>query len=219
MHQAKPDSQSIGERRRGRQSGSLPVYAGVILLTAAALPLTMLITSDAWPGLPDFTGQVGDVPIAGMLIVAALGAATVRRRFSAALFLGAAGYAMAGLFVVYGAPDLALTQVAVETLSTVVFVLVLRWLPQRFERQSSPRRRVVRLAIAGLVGAMVFVFAISAGASRTARPVSDEMVERSVPDGHGHNYNDLILDGWAAVAAPPGWTEADTARVRAALND
>ncbi len=175
------------------QSGSLPVYAGVILLTAAALPLTMLITSDAWPGLPDFTGQIGDVPIAGMLIVAALGAATVRRRFSAALFLGAAGYAMAGLFVVYGAPDLALTQVAVETLSTVVFVLVLRWLPERFERQSTTRRRVVRLAIAGSVGAMVFVFAISAGASRTARPVSDEMVERSVPDGHGRNVVNVIL--------------------------
>ena len=45
-----------------------------------------------------------------------------------------------------GAPDLALTQAAVETLSTVVFVLVLRRLPERFERQSSPRRRVVRLA-------------------------------------------------------------------------
>ena len=42
---------------------------------------------------------------------------------------------------------------------------------------------------------------------------------QSVPDGHGHNYNNLILDGWAAVGAPPGWTEADTARVRAALND
>src|SRR4029078_2073533 len=51
------------------QSGSLPVYAGVILLTTAALPMAALITSDAWPGLPDFTGQVGDVPIAGMLIV------------------------------------------------------------------------------------------------------------------------------------------------------
>ena len=50
---------------------------------------------------------------------------------------GVAGYAMAGLFVLSGAPDLALTQVAVETLSTVVFVLVLRRLPERFERQSS----------------------------------------------------------------------------------
>jgi multicomponent Na+:H+ antiporter subunit A len=175
------------------QSGSLPVYAGVILATAAALPLVVLATSGAWPGLPDLAGRVGDVPVVGMLLVAAVGAATVRRRFSAALFLGAAGYAMAGLFVVYGAPDLALTQVAVETLSTVVFVLVLRWLPERFERQSTTRRRVVRLAIAGLVGVMVFVFAITASGNRTQRPISGEMVQRAVPDGHGRNVVNVIL--------------------------
>ena len=43
-----------------------------------------------------------DVPIVGFLVVAALGAAIVRRRFSAAVFLGVAGYAMAGLFVAVG---------------------------------------------------------------------------------------------------------------------
>jgi uncharacterized membrane protein len=37
---------------------------------------------------------------------------------------------------------------------------------------------------------------------------------QSVPDGHGHNYSDLILDAWVGVAAPDGWTAADTARVR-----
>ena len=59
----------------------------------------------------------------------ALGCGLVRRRFAAVLFLGVVGYGMAGLFVIQGAPDLALTQVAVETLSTVLFVLVLRRLP------------------------------------------------------------------------------------------
>lgn len=39
----------------------------------------------------------------------------------------------------------------------------------------------------------------------------------SVPGGHGHNYGDFILDGWAAVAPPPGWTPADTERIRAAM--
>ena len=38
-----------------------------------------------------------------------------------------------------------------------------------------------------------------------------------VPGGHGHNYSNDILDGWAAVAPPDGWTAADTERIRAAL--
>ncbi|HUR23692.1 MAG TPA: hydrogen gas-evolving membrane-bound hydrogenase subunit E [Acidimicrobiales bacterium] len=174
------------------QNGSLPVYAGVILMTTAVLPALALLRSLDWPGWPA-AGEPGDVAIAGVLIVAAVGAATTRRRFSAAVFLGAAGYAMAAFFVAYGAPDLALTQVVVETLSTVVFVLVLRRLPERFERQSSVRRRVVRFGIAGVVGATVFLFAIVAAGNRTAAPVSGEMVARSVPDGHGRNIVNVIL--------------------------
>jgi uncharacterized membrane protein len=41
----------------------------------------------------------------------------------------------------------------------------------------------------------------------------------SVPGGHGHNYGDSMLDGWAAVVPPDGWTDEDTERVRVALND
>ena len=180
------------------QNGSLPVYSGVILATAAILPVTALLVSWDWPGWPQFA-ELSDVPIAAMLLVAALGAAIVRRRFSAAIFLGAAGYAMAGLFLVYGAPDLALTQVAVETLATVVFVLVLRRLPDRFEHQSTPRRRAVRLVIAMLVGVTVFIFALVAGGVRLGTPVSEEMVARSLPDGHGRNVVNVILvdfRGW-----------------------
>jgi len=39
----------------------------------------------------------------------------------------------------------------------------------------------------------------------------------SVPGGHGHNYGDFVLDGWAAVAPPDGWTSEDTDRIRVAL--
>jgi multicomponent Na+:H+ antiporter subunit A len=180
------------------QSGSLPVYAGVILATAAVLPAgALLLSESAWPGWPSF--GLRDVPVAAMLLVAAVGAAATRRRFSAAIFLGTAGYAMAALFVVDGAPDLALTQAAVETLSTVVFVLVLRRLPARFERQSTTRRRSMRLTIATLVGVTVFVLAIVASGSRTALPVSDEMIARAVPDGQGANVVNVILVDFRAL--------------------
>jgi uncharacterized membrane protein len=41
----------------------------------------------------------------------------------------------------------------------------------------------------------------------------------SVPGGHGHNYGDSVLDGWAAVVPPVGWTDQDTERIRVALSD
>ncbi|MBO0680147.1 alpha/beta hydrolase [Mycolicibacterium sp. S2-37] len=48
--------------------------------------------------------------------------------------------------------------------------------------------------------------------------VSADMTNAAgVPGGHGHNYGESVLDGWAAVAPPPGWTPADTERIRAAL--
>jgi multicomponent Na+:H+ antiporter subunit A len=174
------------------QNGSLPIYAGVIVATAAVAPGAALLVAGDWPGWPPSSG-LDEAPVAIALVVAALGAAIVRERFSAALFLGVCGYAMAGLFVLSGAPDLALTQAAVETLSTVVFVLVLRRLPERFERQSSAGRRVVRLVIATAVGITVFGFALVAAGYRLEPPVSDEMVARSVPDGHGSNVVNVIL--------------------------
>jgi uncharacterized membrane protein len=39
----------------------------------------------------------------------------------------------------------------------------------------------------------------------------------SAPGGHGHNYGDYILDGWAGVAPPAGWNPADTERIRTAM--
>ena len=117
------------------QNGSLPVYAGVILLTAAVLPGVALLIGA--------TGRAGRSSAAAPAQCADRGhlcsAPRRRRPRPPALRRRAvprhAGYAMAALFVVQGAPDLALTQVAIETLSTVLFVLVLRRLPDRFERR------------------------------------------------------------------------------------
>jgi multicomponent Na+:H+ antiporter subunit A len=175
------------------QNGSLPVYAGVILLTAALLPGVVLLGRAEWPGWPELVDAPAHVPVAAVLIGAALASATIRRRLSAVLFLGVVGYGMAALFVVQGAPDLALTQVAIETLSTVLFVLVLRHFPDRFEPRSTPRRGVVRVVVSTTVALAVFGFALLAGAEEPGYEVSEEMVERAQPDGHGNNVVNVIL--------------------------
>ncbi len=39
------------------------------------------------------------------------------------------------------------------------------------------------------------------------------------PMGYGHNYADQLLDAWAVVAPPPGWTVPDTDRARRVFLD
>jgi multicomponent Na+:H+ antiporter subunit A len=176
------------------QSGSLPIYSAVVLGTAAGAPLIALGLGDGWwPGWPDLVTTEAQIPIAGLLLVGALAASITRHRFAAALLLGVVGYGMALLFATLGGPDLALTQFAIETLSIIVFLLVLRRLPEGFERRPPAIRRAVRLAVAGVVGLFVTVMAIVSAGARRSDPVSEEMVARALPDGDGRNVVNVIL--------------------------
>jgi uncharacterized membrane protein len=46
---------------------------------------------------------------------------------------------------------------------------------------------------------------------------ADMVFAVDVPDGHGHHYASDYVNGWADVAQPPGWTAADTDRLRALI--
>lgn len=146
------------------QSGSLPAYLTVILLTTAALPATALVRADALPALlapPLLAESWLQAAVGAATAAAAVGVALARRRFAAVLLLGAVGYGVALLFVIQGAPDLALTQVLVETLTLVVFVLALRHLPAGFPRSDWTSARVARGTVSAIVGLFVTVFAWS----------------------------------------------------------
>jgi multicomponent Na+:H+ antiporter subunit A len=175
------------------QNGTLPIYVAIVLITAAVLPGWTLLTATDLGDIDWIIGPGAQIPISLLMAVAALTAAAIRRRFTAVLFLSVVGYGMAATFVVHGAPDLALTQAAVETVTTVLFVLVLRKLPDRFERRSTARTRALRLSIAVTVALTVFFLAIIPRQLRTATPVSDTMLEMSVPEGKGHNAVNVIL--------------------------
>jgi multicomponent Na+:H+ antiporter subunit A len=117
------------------------------------------------------------------------------RRFAAALLLGVVGYGVALLFALFGAPDLALTQVLVETLSLVVFLLVLRHLPERDVPPPSWTPAALRIGLAVAVGVTVSAFALVVGTVRTPddAPVAEEMTERSYEDAGGENVVNVIL--------------------------
>lgn len=176
------------------QNGSLPAYLAVVWLVVVAAAVGAVAAGarvgDVGTVVADDTLQLAVVAITTVM---AVGVATVRRRFSSVLLLGGVGYGMAVLFMLFGAPDLALTQVLVETLTLVVFLLVLRQLPQGYSAPPEWAPRAVRLGIAVAVGLGVAGLAAVAGTTRNDAPVAEEQIRLSEPEAGGRNVVNVIL--------------------------
>ncbi len=175
------------------QRGSLPAYLGTILVVVLALPGTLLITRAPWPD----EWRLWDTPLQALIGVVILIAAgltlRIRQRLSVVLIVGVTGYGLAVLFALQGAPDLALTQFLVETLTLVTFVLVLRKLPKDITERHRPRERVVRGVIAVAVGAFMAAVGAVALAARTATPVSVDYPAEAYSFGGGKNIVNVTL--------------------------
>ncbi|GIU83383.1 MAG: putative cation antiporter NADH dehydrogenase subunit [Acidimicrobiales bacterium] len=176
------------------QCGSLPIYAAIILTFVSVSALLSLFGRWVdWGGVEWGRGDLAQLPGAVLMVGGAAAAAWTTRRFAAALLMGVAGYGIASVFVVRGAPDLALTQFLVETLSVVVFLLVMRALPERFDVAVGRAGRVWRACVACLVGIFVFSVGLAAHSEAPPRPVSEEMPRLAYEEGDGRNVVNVIL--------------------------
>jgi multicomponent K+:H+ antiporter subunit A len=132
----------------------------------------------------------------------ALGAAanTKYHRFAALIMVGVAGLATCLTFAWFSAPDLALTQLVVETVTLILILLGLRWLPRRLASADSRRttyqarmRRSRDFTIAVLVGAAVAAVAYSVLTRPAIGEVGDFYVRNSLELGGGRNVVNVIL--------------------------
>ncbi|GAA4693610.1 Na+/H+ antiporter subunit A [Pseudonocardia yuanmonensis] len=187
------------------QVGSLPVYLGVLLCTVLALPGVALVTGGTWPRGQSWVSSLLQLPLGLIVVVAALALTRVRRRFTAVLLVGAIGYGIGGLFVVDGAPDLALAQFLVETLTLVAFVFVLRRLPAHFGSATEPGARPGRgvqlrkAALATVAGVFVAIAGVVLTGARQQPPAaSGEFVARA-PEAGADNVIAAILVDFRAL--------------------
>ena len=175
------------------QRGSLPVYLMVICAVVIAGVGYGLIASGVLPGEWIGADWWGQYLIALFVGVTAFLAARARRRLKAVLLLSASGYGVALLFATHGAPDLALTQVMVETVTLLLFVLVLRRLPTYFTNRPFSRDRWLRVAIATGTGIVVAIAGAVAAMSRVAVPVSERFPDATLEFGYGRNIVNVTL--------------------------
>jgi multicomponent Na+:H+ antiporter subunit A len=175
------------------QRGSLPFYLGSILLVVLAVPGTMLLAGGRWPAHLVWFDDAAQAVTCAVMVVAAVLAVRSRRRLKAVLLAGVTGYTTAVLFLLHGAPDLALTQVLVETVTLVLFVLVLRRLPTYFSSRPFLVSRWFRVVLGALSGAFVAGLAAVAAGSRVGTPVSADFADAAVSYGGGRNIVNVTL--------------------------
>jgi multicomponent Na+:H+ antiporter subunit A len=175
------------------QRGSVAIYLSVVLLVVVLLPGSALVAAMSPPTQVVAWDNGGQVVVTAVIVLAAVLTIRARRRLKAVLLVGVTGYGTAMLFLLHGAPDLAMTQVLVETVTLVVFVLALRRLPDYFTDRPLTSYRYVRMAIGAAVAVVVAGTMLVAAGARTAPPVSAAFPEEAVSYGGGRNIVNVTL--------------------------
>ncbi|MDN4644331.1 Na+/H+ antiporter subunit A [Arthrobacter sp. PsM3] len=178
------------------QRGSLFFYLSVILTVAFVLPLTALVLADKpLPGNLFFIDPNSplQIVVGAGIVIGALAAVRANKRFLAVLMVSVTGYGIALMFALQGAPDLALTQMLVETIILVAFVLAMRSLPAELRDRTGGRYRVIRVIIGAAFGITMVFVAIYALGARVAAPISLEFPKLAYEGGGGLNIVNVTL--------------------------
>jgi multicomponent Na+:H+ antiporter subunit A len=180
------------------QTGDLRHY---LTWTVAVLVTVGGVAMARAGGVPSAVPEVGYVPwvLALAVVVGGWGVVLARTRLTALMALGVAGTGVALFFVMLGAPDLALTQFLIETLTLILAVLVIARLP-RFETGRQPRgRRFLHGMIAVAAGLLMSGLTVAVTSEPFDPAISDFYARTSMPEGFGRNIVNVILVDFRAL--------------------
>ncbi|WP_281658268.1 Na+/H+ antiporter subunit A [Halobacillus sp. Cin3] len=180
---------------KGYMNGSLGRYvrlilAAILIVSFAFMALTGGFTVDT-SNLSRITAP--EIAVAVTMVLAAIGTALTNNRIAAILILGVVGYGLSMLFVLYRAPDLALTQLIVETVTVALFLLVFYHLPKLKKKDQPMSTQVLNVIISVGFGALMTMVAISAHSSKWFDSISEYFVKNSYKLGGGDNIVNVIL--------------------------
>lgn len=180
------------------QHGYLRYYIMMVMAAAAGAIIFGLIKVElpgTWLVWRSFDWW--EVLICLAIFVAGIGAISTNKRITAVALLGIVGYSIALIFALYGAPDLAITQFLVETLSLILFVLVIYRLPKGKALSSTKTRIRDGLLSAGIGVAVTLMLMKSLNVDPEKR-LTEYFVENA-PVAQGRNVVNLILVDFRAI--------------------
>jgi multicomponent K+:H+ antiporter subunit A len=188
-----------------RWSGTRRLQLQLLVLMAAMVAVPLVVVRPL-PALPPLRMTDLDPLFALLWVIGAacaLGAAHQAKyhRLVALILAGGTGVVTSLTFLWMSAPDLALTQLMVETVTTVLILLGLRWLPPRFAPPGLAPRiplsswlrrgRDGTIAVAGGLGLAATSYALLS--TEAPSTIADFFVERALPEGGGANVVNVLL--------------------------
>lgn len=187
------------KQTRWIQTGYLRDYVFTIVATTAGFLLWAFLTFGGI-GFEWDTGSVnllmGGLVI--LMILATLIAVTASHYMTVLAALGTVGFGIALIFAYYSAPDLAITQLLVETLTVVLFMFVIIRLPT-LKKLSTRAIRARDALLSGAFGILITLLVIQAVTIQFDRPISDTLAEMSYPEAKGRNVVNVILVDFRAL--------------------
>jgi multicomponent Na+:H+ antiporter subunit A len=190
---------ALGSRVGHSATSDAPVsYLLPVLLTAVVAVGVVTSSIDLRELGDPAPSLAGDGVVIVLLLGAVVTAVVAKGRLAAIAALGLAGFTVAVWFVLLGAPDLALTQILIETLTVALVVLVFRRLPGRFP-DAGRRRKVIGIVAAAVVGTGVTVATYLATGRRELSEIGGSLLAEGEGLTGGANVVNTILVDFRAL--------------------
>ncbi len=176
------------------QSGLLRRYLLTVVLSVVIIVPWVLLRSGSLVWIPAATSDVRfyEIALAALILAGTLVAILSPSRLGAIVALGVVGTGVALIYLMFGAPDLAITQFAIEALTVILFVLAFYHLP-RFKNLSSPSSRLRDVIVALLTGSLMTILVLAAVEIEISSPISHFFAENALIKAYGRNVVNVIL--------------------------
>ena len=182
------------------QSGDPRRYTAVVVAATVAIVGYGLARSGVGPVI-DTGGDLRIAPavVLGVAVAGAVASTLTPSLLAAVVAVGIVGFASALLFLMNGAPDLALTQFGVETLFVVMVMAVLLRLPLHSPSMRTSGERRLDATLSAAFGLLVFIALASMSAAPLDTRLSDYFAAVSLPEAFGRNVVNVIIVDFRGV--------------------
>jgi len=177
------------------QNGSLHRYLSVMIgFVVVAVGVPLIAGGRLQSAMPISGSTITGWLVVGIIAVAVIVVVAAGSRLLAICCLGVVGAGVALLFLAYGAPDVALTQLLVETLTVVIVALVLLRLPKLNSHRPVPlSSRLSNAILAVAFGTLISALILTVSQTELDRSVTHFFEANSYIAAHGRNIVNVIL--------------------------